>query len=134
MITGFQALSGVTIIGFILGWVISSLSVYLAARIIGVQVSFLRALVGTLFVGIISFIIIVSASSLFTSNLFIIALIIVFVIALAIYKSLFNISWIKAFVILIIAGVIFFGIMLILVLILAPFALASIFSGLSAAP
>jgi len=40
MVTGFQALSGVTIIGFILGWIISSLSVYLAARIIGVKVLF----------------------------------------------------------------------------------------------
>jgi len=64
-------------------------------------------------------------------------LIIGFVISLAIYKYMFNIGWTKAFVMLIIAGVIYFGIMLILVLILAALgylALGSAFPGLSAAP
>jgi len=85
------------LVGFILGWIASSLSVYLAAKIIGVQVSFLRALVITLFADIIISFIIVSISFSFTSNLVIsvIALIIGFVIALIIYKYLFNISWTK---------------------------------------
>jgi len=130
-----------TIVAFIFAWIIYSLSVYLAARIIGVNVPFLRALVVTLPADIVSFIIgfIIMAGFLFTYNLIvlIIGLIISFVIALIIYKYLFNISWTKTFVMLIIANVIYFVIMLILVLILAAIgylALGGLFSSLSAAP
>ena len=126
------------IVGFIVIWVISFISVYLAARIISVSVPFLRVLVVTLIADIVSFII-VSAGSLFTSNLVIsiIALIIGFIIALIIYKYLFNIDWTKTFIMLIIAGVIDLGILLILLLILVAvgyLALNSIFFGLQAVP
>ena len=83
--------------------------------------------------------IIVSASFLSTFDLVIsiIGLIIGFVISLVIYKYLFNIGWTKAFIMLIIAGVICLGIVAVLLLILAVLgylALGIVFSGLSAAP
>ena len=142
MVTGSLALGIVgVIVVFIFAWIIYSLSVYLSARIIGVNVPFLRVLIVTLIADIVSFIIgfIIMAGFLFTSNLvvLIIGLIISFVIALIIYKYLFNISWAKTFVMLIIANVIYFVIMTILVLILAALgylALGGLFSSLSAAP
>jgi len=142
MVTGSLALGIVgVIVVFIFAWIIYSLSVYLAARIISVNVPFLRVLIVTLIADIAYFIIgfIIMAGFLFTSNLvvLIIGLIISFVIALIIYKYLFNISWAKTFVMLIIANVIYFVIMIILVLILAALgylALGGLFSSLSAAP
>ena len=137
MVTGFLAI----IVSFIIIWVISSVSVYLAARIISVSVPFLRVLVVTLIADIVSFIInfVTTAGSLSTLGfvILIIGLVIGFILDLAIYKYLFNISWTKTFVMLITASVIFFGIMLILVLILAALgyiALGSAFSSLQAAP
>jgi len=142
MVTGSLALGIVgVIVVFIFAWIIYSLSVYLSARIISVNVPFLRVLIVTLIADIVSFIIgfIIMAGFLSTSNLvvLIIGLIISFVIALIIYKYLFNISWTKTFVMLIIANVIYFVIMTILVLILAALgylALGGLFSSLSAAP
>lgn len=129
------------IVAFVFAWVISSLSVYMAARIIGVQVPFLRALFVTLIVDIVSSIIslVVAAGFALTYNLavLIIGIIISFVIALIIYKYLFDMDWIKTFVMLIIASVILFGIMAILALIFATIgllALGGLFSSLSAAP
>ena len=123
------------IVGFIVALGISSLSVYIAARAIGVNVPFLRVLIVTLIADIISFIInIVTAHNLVV---LIIGLIIGFVIALIIYKYLFDIDWTKTFIMLIIASVMCFGIILILSLILAAvvyLSLGSAFSGLSAAP
>ena len=137
MVTGFLAF----IVGFIVIWIISSVSVYLTARIINVSVPFLRVLVVTLIADIVSFIIIfvTTAGSLFALNfvILIIGLVIGFIISLAIYKYLFNISWTKTFLMLIIAGVIDLGILLILLLILAAvgyLALGSAFSSLQAAP
>jgi hypothetical protein len=129
------------IIAFVFAWVISSLSVYIAARIIGVQVPFLRALFVTLIVDIVSSIInlVVAAGFALTHNLavLIIGIIIIFVITLIIYKYLFDIDWTKTFVMLIIAGVILLGIIVILALILAAIGflvLSSAFSSLTAAP
>jgi len=129
------------IVAFVVAWVISSLSVYITARIIGVQVPFLRALFVTLIVDIVSSIInlVVAAGFALTYNIavLIIGIIIIFVIALIIYKYLFDMDWIKTFVMLIIAGVILLGIMAILALIFAAIgflALGNAFSSLSAAP
>ncbi|EOD42818.1 putative membrane protein [Candidatus Nanobsidianus stetteri] len=127
------------IVAFIVIWIISSLSVYIAARIIGVQVPFLRTLFVTLIADIISFIINIVTVSYFLSTfnfaVLIIGLIISFVITLAIYKYLFDIDWIKTFIMLIIAGVIYFGIMVILGLILTALGFlvfGGIFSSLQA--
>jgi hypothetical protein len=129
------------IVAFVVAWVISSLSVYITARIIGVKVPFLRALFVTLIVDIVSSIInlVVAAGFALTYNIavLIIGIIIIFVIALIIYKYLFDMDWIKTFVMLIIAGVILLGIMAILALIFAAIgflALGNAFSSLSAAP
>jgi hypothetical protein len=87
-------------VGFIVIWVISSVSVYLVVRIISVSIPFLRVLIVTLIADIVSFIIdfVTTADPLSTLNfvILIIGLIIGFIIALIIYKYLFNISWIKA--------------------------------------
>ena len=102
---------------------------------------FLRALFVTLTVDIVSSIInlVVAAGFALTYNIavLIIGIIIIFVIALIIYKYLFDMDWIKTFVMLIIAGVILLGIMAILALIFAAIgflALGNAFSSLSAAP
>jgi hypothetical protein len=127
------------IVIFIVMWIIASLSVYIAARIIKVNVPFLRVLLVTLIANIISFIITIGLSSLFKHNLviLIIGLIIGFVIILAIYKYLFSIDWVKTFVMLIIANVIAFGIIAILSLIFTAILyiwLSSVFGSLTAAP
>jgi len=139
---GFTSLGIVGIIVvFIVIWVISSLSVYLAARIIKVNAPFLRVLIVTLIADIISFIINIVTVSYFLSTfnfvVLIIGLIIGFVITLAIYKYLFGINWVKTFVMLIIANVIAFGIMAIFGLIFASILyiyLGGLFASLSAAP
>lgn len=112
----------IIIVVFITIWIIASLSVYISSRIIGVQVSFLRALLVTLIADIISSIMgLIILAGLFTSNLalIIIGIIIDFVIVPIIYKYMFDIDWTKTFVMLIIAGAIFSIIMAILVIILA---------------
>jgi hypothetical protein len=135
MVTGSLAfVIGVIIVGFIVIWVISSLSFYIAARIIGVQVSFLRTLLVTLIADIISSIMsLIIMAGLLKSNLalIIIGSIIDFVIVLIIYKYLFKIDWTKTFVMLIIAGVIFFGVLIILSIILAVVGLLVLFSAFS---
>jgi len=133
---GFSSLGIIgAIVVFIVLWIISSLSVYISARIIKINVPFLRVLIVTLIADIVPFIIgLLTAHNLVA---FIIGLIIGFVIALVIYKYLFDIDWIKTFVMLIIANIIAFGIIVILSLIFAAisyFALGSAFSSLSAAP
>jgi len=132
MVTGSLAfVIGVIMVGFIVIWVISSLSFYISARIIGVQVSFLRTLLVTLIADIISSIMsLIIMAGLLKSNLalIIIGSIIDFVIVLIIYKYLFKIDWTKTFVMLIIAGVIFFGILIILSIILAIVGLLVLFS------
>jgi hypothetical protein len=141
-IFGFSLLGIVEIIvGFVVAWVIYSLSVYITARIIGVQVPFLRALFVTLIADIVSSIIsfIIVAGFLFTSDLVVLikGLITGFVITLAIYKYLFDIDWVKTFVMLIIAKIIDFVIISVLALIFANIgflALGNTFSSLSAAP
>jgi hypothetical protein len=132
MVTGSLAfVIGVILVGFVFAWVISSLSVYIAARIIGVQVPFLRTLLVTLIADIISSIMsLIIMAGLLKSNLalIIIGSIIDFVIVLIIYKYLFKIDWTKTFIMLIIAGVIFFGILIILSIILAIVGLLVVFS------
>jgi len=139
---GFSLLGIVEIIvGFVVAWVIYSLSVYIAVRIIGVQVPFLRALFVTLIADIVSSIIsfIIVAGFLFTSDLVVLikGLITGFVITLAIYKYLFDIDWVKTFVMLIIAKIIDFVIISVLALIFSAIgflALGNTFSSLLAAP
>ncbi|MFP3166831.1 MAG: hypothetical protein RXQ68_00145 [Candidatus Nanopusillus sp.] len=136
MFAGFLALGIVAIIVFfIVIWFISSVSIYLAARIIKINVPFLRVLIVTLIADIISFIINFVTAHNFV--VFITGLIIGFVITLAIYKYLFDIDWIKTFVMLIIANVIAFGIIVILGLMftaISYFVLGGLFSNLQAAP
>ncbi|PVU71240.1 hypothetical protein DDW05_01535 [Candidatus Nanobsidianus stetteri] len=132
---------GGIIVVFIVMWIIASLSVYIAARIIKLNIPFLRVLIVTLIADIISFIINIVTGSYFLSTynflVLIIGLIIGFVITLAIYKYLFDIDWIKTFVMLIIANLIAFGIMAIFGLIFASILyiyLSGLFASLTAAP
>jgi hypothetical protein len=127
------------IVVFIVMWIIASLSVYIAARIIKVNVPFLRVLVVTLIANIISFIINIGLSSLSLHNfvILIVGFIIGFVIILVIYKYLFDMDWVKTFVMLIIANIIAFGIMAILGLIFASILyiyLSGLFGSLTSAP
>ena len=127
------------IVVFIVMWIIASLSVYIAARIIKVNVPFLRVLVVTLIANIISFIINIGLSSLSPHNfvILIVGFIIGFVIILVIYKYLFDMDWVKTFVMLIIANIIAFGIMAILGLIFTSILsiyLSGLFGSLTSAP
>jgi hypothetical protein len=129
------------IVVFIVMWVIASLSVYISARIIKLDIPFLRVLIVTLIADIISFIINIVTGLYFLSTynflVLIIDFIIGFVITLAIYKYLFDIDWIKTFVMLIIANLIAFGIMAILGLIFASIFyiyLSGLFASLQVAP
>jgi len=112
------AIGGIIIIFLILGWIIITIPVYLAAKLFGSDASFLRAMGAVLLSGIVAFIVIVIFAfiSMAYGNfmLAILGLIIAFIAVLGVYKSMFNVGWGAAFGIVIVSIIIAFIFKLIL--------------------
>jgi hypothetical protein len=105
-------IGAMVIIFLILGWIIVTIPVYLAAKLFGSDASFLKAMVAVLLAGILSGIIIMIFAyiSIVYGN-FILAisgLIIAFIAVLGVYKSMFNVGWGAAFGIMIVSIIIAF--------------------------
>ena len=98
------------IIFLILGWIIITIPVYLAAKLFGSDASFLRAMVAVLLAGILAGIIIIIFAFISTTygsfTLAILGLFIAFIAVLGVYKSMFNVGWGAAFGIIIISIII----------------------------
>jgi hypothetical protein len=103
---------GIVIVALILGWIIASIPVYLAAKLFGSDASFLRAMGAVLLSGIVAVIIIkifAFISIAYKSFILgILGLIIAFIAVLGVYKSMFNVGWGAAFGIIIVAIIIGF--------------------------
>jgi len=103
---------GIVIVFLILGWVISAIPVYLAAKLFGSDASFLKAMGAVLLSGIVATIIIVIflfISAAYKSFILSISgLIIDFIAVLGVYKSMFNVSWGAALGIIIVSAIIVF--------------------------
>ncbi len=90
-----------TIIGLLILWVIVSIPVYIAAKlVVGNKASFGRAMLATL-VGPIIFIIVLALGSLVSSNILggsleIIAIILAFLAWIWVFKAVFNTGWLHA--------------------------------------
>jgi hypothetical protein len=103
---------GIVIVFLILGWIIVTIPVYLAAKLFGSDASFLKAMGAVLLSEIVAIIIIVIF--VFISNayksfiLIIFGLIIDFIAVLGVYKSMFNVGWGAAFGIIIVSAIIVF--------------------------
>jgi len=110
--TLLAGIGAIVIIFLILGWIIITIPVYLAAKIFGSDASFLKAMVAVLLAGILSGIIIiifVYISIVYGSFILIIlGLIIAFIAVLGVYKSMFNVGWMAAFGIIIVSIIIAF--------------------------
>ena len=110
--TLLAGIGAIVIIFLILGWIIITIPVYLAAKIFGSDASFLKAMVAVLLAGILSGIIIiifVYISIVYGSFILIIlGLIIAFIAVLGVYKSMFNVGWVAAFGIIIVSIIIAF--------------------------
>jgi len=106
------AISGIVIVALILGWIIASIPVYLAAKLFGSDASFLRAMGAVLLSGIVAVIIIIIflfISAAYGSFLLIIlGLVVAFIAVLGVYKSMLNVGWGAAFGIIIVSIIIGF--------------------------
>jgi len=113
-----------SILIFMLGWIISSIPIYLAAKVFNSDVSFSRTLGATLISGIIVGIIVIISfyiSKIYGVSLLpIVEMVIAFIAILGVYKSVFNVGWGASFGILVIAVII----MIIFVLILFIFSIS----------
>ena len=107
-----------SILIFILGWIISSIPIYLAAKAFNSDVSFSKALGANLISGIIASIIVIISfyiSKMYgVSLLYIAGMVIAFITILGVYKSVFNVGWGAAFGILVVAVIIIIIFVLIL--------------------
>mgnify|MGYP000022801844 CR=1 FL=1 len=104
---------------FMSGLILSTILIYLAAKLSKVNISFLEAFVVNVLSGTVSFIIIMISSLLYKLDLlykllyelevntmaFFIGAVIAFILALIIYKYILNVSWKNAILISIIASV-----------------------------
>jgi hypothetical protein len=93
--TLLAGIGAMIIIFLILGWIISTIPVYLAAKIFGSDTSFLRAMGANLFAGILGVIIIIFVfiSSVYKNLILLLSgLIIAFIAVLGVYKSMFNVG------------------------------------------
>ena len=101
---------GIVIVALILGWIIITIPVYLAAKLFGSDASFLRAMGAVLLseiVAVIIIIIFVFISIAYKSFILgISGLIIDFIAVLGVYKSMFNVGWGAAFGIIIVSIII----------------------------
>jgi membrane-associated HD superfamily phosphohydrolase len=118
---------GAIIISFIVGLILSTISIYLAAKLFGSDTSFLRAMGANILAGIVGFIIIIifvyiaaayKSSTESVLLILILGLIISFIAVLGVYKHMFNVGWGAAFGIIIVSIVIEFILNLILTFIL----------------
>jgi len=105
-------LGGIVIVFLILGWIISAIPVYLAAKLFGSDASFLKAMGAVLLsviVAVIIIVIFVFISTAYKSFILgILGLIIDFIAVLGVYKSMFNVGWGAAFGIIIVSAIIVF--------------------------
>jgi hypothetical protein len=110
--TLIAGIGAMIIIFLILGWVIITIPVYLAAKLFGSDASFLKAMVTVLLAGILAGIIIIIFAFISAAyGSFILAisgLIIAFIAVLGVYKSMFNVGWAAAFGIIIVSIIIAF--------------------------
>jgi len=110
--TLIAGISGIVIVALILGWIIASIPVYLAAKLFGSDASFLRAMGAVLLSGIVAVIIIIIflfISAAYGSFLLIIlGLVVAFIAVLGVYKSMLNVGWGAAFGIIIVSIIIGF--------------------------
>ena len=110
--TLIAGISAIVIVALILGWIIASIPVYLAAKLFGSDASFLRAMGAVLLSGIVAVIIIIIflfISAAYGSFLLIIlGLVVAFIAVLGVYKSMLNVGWGAAFGIIIVSVIIGF--------------------------
>jgi hypothetical protein len=118
LVTMIAQIGAKSILIFILGWIISSIPIYLAAKAFNSDVSFSKALGATLISGIIASIIVIISfyiSKMYgVSLLYIVGMVIAFIAILGVYKSVFNVGWGAAFGILVVAVIIIIIFVLIL--------------------
>ena len=95
--------------GFMLGLLLSTIFIYLVAKRLNINISFLATSIVNLFPGILSFIIIIISVLLFVlaenNAAFFIGAGIIFIVASIFYKYILNISWRKAILMSIIVSV-----------------------------
>jgi len=95
--------------GFMLGLLLSTIFTYLVAKRLNINMSFLSTSIVNLFPGIVSFIITIISSLLFTlaeSNVgFFMGVSIIFIVVSIFYKYILNISWKKAIIMSVIFSV-----------------------------
>jgi len=110
--TLIAGISAIVIVALILGWIIASIPVYLAAKLFGSDASFLRAMGAVLLSGIVAVMIIIIflfISAAYGSFLLIIlGLVVAFIAVLGVYKSMLNVGWGAAFGIIIVSIIIGF--------------------------
>jgi len=110
--TIIAAIGGIVIVALILAWIISSIPVYLAAKLFGSDASFLRAMGAVLLSGIVAVIVIIIflfiSAAYGSFILLILGLIMAFIAVLGVYKSMFNVGWGAAFGIIIVSIIIQF--------------------------
>jgi len=97
------------VMGFILGLFLSTMLIYLVAKLLNINISFLATSIVNLFPGTVSFIIILISSLLFVlaenNAAFFIGAGIIFIVVSISYKYILNISWRKAILMSIIVSV-----------------------------
>jgi len=97
---------------FILGFLISTVLIYLIAKLLNINISFLRTLIANIFPGMVSFIIIIISfilSMLENNNLaFFIGVGVAFIAASIIYRYIPNVNWRKSILMSTIISVLWF--------------------------
>lgn len=97
---------------FILGFLISTVLIYLVAKLLNINISFLRTLIANIFPGMVSFIIIIISfllSMLENNNLaFFIGVGVAFIAASIIYRYIPNVNWRKSILMSTIISVLWF--------------------------
>ena len=97
---------------FILGLILSTILIYLIAKLLNVNISFLRTLIANLFPGIVSFIIIIISfllSMLENNNVaFFIGVVVAFIAVSIIYRYIPNVNWRKSILMATIISVLWF--------------------------
>jgi hypothetical protein len=97
---------------FILGFLISTILIYLVAKLLNINISFLRTLIANIFPGMVSFIIIIISfllSMLENNNVaFFIGVGVAFIVASIIYRYIPNVNWRKSILMSTIISVLWF--------------------------
>jgi len=97
---------------FILGLLLSTILIYLVAKLLNINISFLRTLIANIFPGMVSFIIIIISflSSMLENNnvAFYIGVGVAFMAVLIIYRYILNVNWRKSILMSTIISVLWF--------------------------